>query len=92
MLQYLAFKLKPRVKFYLAPISLISKEPPDELSTVRTKCGLVEERADERVAIMIVDFLVDCFISRHLGVERILLRQESEDQLFVTNTLFRTSS
>ena len=51
---------------YLAPVSLVTKYAPDEVFTVCAEGGLVEECADERVAIVIINLLMNCILSFHL--------------------------
>ena len=51
---------------YLAPVALVTKHTPNEVSAVCTECGLIEESADIRVAIVIVDLLMYCIFPLHL--------------------------
>ena len=54
---------------YLAPVALGTKHAPDEVFTVCAEGGLVEECADERVAIVIINLLMNCILSLHLSID-----------------------
>ena len=56
---------------YLAPVSLVTKHAPDEVFTVCAEGGLVEECADERVAIVIINLLMNCILSLHLSSDKV---------------------